>query len=265
MRVCVNGVWQPLKVKRLSQLAPLADQRYVVVVNGFTCDDDVALNGDEQIYIIERGVMPAPDQLDAMMRSRHTPHLHECLKAATVGIAGAGGLGSHVAIALARMGVGRLIIADFDRVEPSNLNRQAYTVADIGEFKVVALARILKSVNPYCTVEAVQLKLDKANVSTIFNLCDVFVEALDNPKYKAVVVESMLVNRTMPIVAASGIAGYATANAIKTTRQLGRLYMVGDGQTAADFDMGLMAPRVMIAAAHQANMVVRLLAGQDEP
>lgn len=265
MRLKVNGVWKVLEVTMLSQVAPLNDECFVVIVNGFTIDSDLQLSDNDQIYIIERGKMPPPDQLDAMMRSRHTPHLHECLKSATVGVAGAGGLGSHVAIALARMGVGKLIIADFDRVEPSNLNRQAYNVDDIGEFKVMAIKRILKSVNPYCAVESIQIKLDKDNVSDIFGMCDVFVEALDSHCYKAEIVESMLINQTMPIVAASGVAGYGTANAIKTKRQLGRVYMVGDGETAADFDIGLMAPRVMIAAAHQANMVVRLLAGQEEP
>jgi sulfur carrier protein ThiS adenylyltransferase len=198
------------------------------------------------------------------MAARHTPGVHARLKQGVVGIAGVGGLGSAVAVALARVGVGRLIIADFDVVEPSNLNRQQYFIDQIGSYKVDALVENLKRINPYITVEAHCVLLDPENIPAIFSGCTIVVEAFDRADMKA-----MLVNRVLEalpqstVVAASGLAGYGPNNSIATRRVSRRLYLAGDAVAEAAPGNGLMAPRVGIAAHHQANQVVRLLLGED--
>jgi len=111
---------------------PAAD---VVILNGAAMSADAPLKEGDEVCLIKRGEAPSVDELEALMASRHTPGVHAKVKAATVGIAGLGGLGSAIAVALARVGVGKLIVADFDVVEPSNLNRQQYFVDQIGMLK----------------------------------------------------------------------------------------------------------------------------------
>ncbi len=126
------------------------------------------------------------------MAARHTPGIHARLKQACVGIAGAGGLGSAVAVALARIGVGRLIIADFDLVEPSNLNRQQYFIDQIGFYKVAALTQNLQRINPYISVEPHQALLGPDNIPQLFAPCSVVVEAFDRADMKAMLVDTVL-------------------------------------------------------------------------
>ena len=194
----------------------------------------------------------------------HTPGVHSRLKGAVVGIAGVGGLGSAVAVALARVGVGRLVIADFDVVEPSNLNRQQYFVDQLGLFKVDALAANLARINPYVTVEAHSALLGPDNIPAIFDGFAIVVEAFDRADMKAMLVDTVL--ERMPratVVAASGLAGFGPNNDIITRRISRRLFLVGDEVSEARPGSGLMAPRVGIAASHQANQVVRIILGED--
>jgi sulfur carrier protein ThiS adenylyltransferase len=176
-----------------------------------------------------------------------------------------GGLGSSVAIALTRVGVGRLILVDFDLVEPSNLNRQQYFSHQIGMPKVEALRENLSKINPYVTLRTYHEKLDKENVERFFKEADVVVEAFDRADQKAMLINA--ISEKMPqkyIVAASGVAGYGDNNEIKTVRFSSRLFIVGDQKTAARPGVGLMAPRVGIAAHHQANTVLRILLGEEK-
>jgi sulfur carrier protein ThiS adenylyltransferase len=199
------------------------------------------------------------------MAARHTPGVHARLKQAVVGVAGAGGLGSTVAVALARIGVGRLVLADFDVVEPSNLNRQQYFIDQIGMFKVTALSENLRRINPYVVVEPHCVMLDPGNIATVFAGCSIIVEAFDRADMKAMLVETVLGQPSgATVVAASGLAGYGPNNAIITRKVSSRLYLVGDGTSEAQPGSGLMAPRVGIAAGQQANQVVRLILGEDE-
>ncbi|MBI5483185.1 MAG: sulfur carrier protein ThiS adenylyltransferase ThiF [Deltaproteobacteria bacterium] len=236
----------------------------VLILNGFPALSETKLNDGDEIYLIRRGEIPTEAELEGLMAARHTPGVHERLKQARIGIAGVGGLGSAVAVALARVGVGKLIIADFDVVEPSNLNRQQYFVDQIGLFKVDALACNLKRINPYVSVETHRVRLDPENIPTIFDRCSVVVEAFDRADMKAMLVDTILA--LMPhttTVAASGLAGYGPNNAISTRKVSKRLYLVGDSISEARPGSGLMAPRVGIAASHQANQVVRLILGED--
>lgn len=181
------------------------------------------------------------------------------LRRSSVGIAGAGGLGSNVAVALARAGVGRLVIADFDRVEPSNLNRQQYFVDQVGERKVEALRENLLAINPYSLYEIHDVRITRRNAVRIFERVDVLVEAFDKAEAKEMLIESSLAKFPgRPVVAASGLAGYGCNRRIHS-RRLGNLYICGDESSQCPKGLSPMAPRVALVAAMQANQVVELL------
>lgn len=236
----------------------------VVILNGAPVAEDYTLQEGDAVVFIRRGEVPRKQELEALMAARHTPGVHAKLKASSVGIAGVGGLGSSVAIALARIGVGRLVLVDFDVVEPSNLNRQQFFVDQIGLPKVDAMCFNLQRINPYVDVRPHQVRLEPTNIGQYFGEVDVLVEAFDRADQKAMLAENY--GRQFPgkpIVTASGLAGHMPANTVQT-RRIGRsLVLVGDGVTAAQPGTGLMAPRVGIAAHHQANAVLRILLGED--
>ncbi|AMV71428.1 sulfur carrier protein ThiS adenylyltransferase ThiF [Desulfuromonas carbonis] len=243
------------------QFKPDAD---LVIRNGFPLEGDQPLAEDDRLVLIRRGEIPAAEELETLLVARHTPGVHARLKKAHVGIAGVGGLGSSIAVALARCGIGRLTIADFDLVEPSNLNRQQYFIDQLGLPKVVALRDNLARINPYVQVATHHLRLTTDNIPTLFAGVDVMVEAFDRAEQKAMLVETFLGKvADKPLVAASGMAGFGPANTIVSRQVGGRLTLVGDGTSAAAPGQGLMAPRVGIAAHHQANAVLRLLLGAD--
>ncbi len=239
------------------EIKPDAD---VLVVNGFPSSPDTLLKEGDEVIFIRRGEIPKAEELEALMASRHTPGVHARLKKATVGIAGLGGLGSAVTIALARVGIGTLILVDFDLVEPSNLNRQHYAVGDIGMAKADAMGRILEEINPYLNIVTHKVVLDRDNIPRIFQNTDIVVECFDRPEAKVMIMQTIaeaLPNAYM--IGASGMAGYGDSNSIQTMKLGEKIFMVGDFVTAAEPGRGLMAPRVGIAAHHQANLVVSLL------
>jgi sulfur carrier protein ThiS adenylyltransferase len=240
---------------------PSAD---VVILNGFPIEGDYPLVDGDRVTLIARGEQPRRDELEALLVARHTPGVHEPLKRACVGIAGCGGLGSHVALSLARVGVGHLILVDPDVVEPSNLNRQHYFVDQIGAYKVDALQETLLRANPFVRVETHRLRLTRENIPFVFAAADVIVEAFDTAEAKVMIIEAVLGQLPgRPLVVGSGMAGYGRSNAIHTRRE-GDLIICGDEVTEARPGRGLMAPRVGIAANHQANAVVEILVGQQE-
>jgi sulfur carrier protein ThiS adenylyltransferase len=237
----------------------------LVILNGFPVSLDTSVADGDEVYLIRRGEVPPRDELEHLLVARHTPRVYERLKNSRVGIAGVGGLGSTVAVALARVGVGELVIADFDVVEPSNLNRQQYFVDQLGRFKVDALTETLHRINPYVTITPHRILLAPDNVPTVFAGCSVLVEAFDRAEMKSMLVDTVITNMVdTVVVAASGLAGYGPNNAITTRRISRRLYLVGDLTSEAQPGNGLMAPRVGIAASHQANQVVRILLGEAD-
>jgi sulfur carrier protein ThiS adenylyltransferase len=236
----------------------------LMIYNGFPVDSDRVLHDGDEIVLIRKGEVPAPEEFECLMMARHTPGVHQKIKKGIVGIAGLGGLGSAVAIALARVGVGTLILVDFDVVEPSNLNRQQYLFHQIGMSKVEALRENLSKINPYVTLRTHRERLDPTNIGAMFGEADVVVEAFDRADQKAMLIN--VVSEKMPekyIVAASGVAGYGDNNEIQTVRFSSKIFIVGDQKTAARPGVGLMAPRVGIAAHHQANLVLRILLGRE--
>ncbi|MEA3362138.1 MAG: sulfur carrier protein ThiS adenylyltransferase ThiF [Thermodesulfobacteriota bacterium] len=236
----------------------------LLIVNGYPASSDQELNDSDHIVMIQRGEQPSAEELEILMMARHTPGVHEKIKQGCVGIAGAGGLGSHVAVALARVGVGQLNIADFDVVEPSNLNRQQYFIDQIGSPKVLALRDNLLRINPGTKVNIHQKRVTPENITELFSEVDILVEAFDAADQKAMLTNYFLSHFPDKfLVAASGVAGYKAANTIQTTKITDHFYLCGDGVTAAEPGCGLMAPRVGIAAHHQANAVLRLLLNQS--
>jgi len=204
------------------------------------------------------------NEIEAQLNVRHTPEVQRQIKKGRIGIAGAGGLGSHVAVALARIGIGKLVVADFDLVEPSNLNRQYYFIDQIGMPKVLALQETIKRINPGVDFRAVHEKITPANLKKHFSSLEIMVEAFDDADQKAMLISHFLREfQQIPIVAASGMAGFGPSNTIVTRKVAKNLYLCGDGVTASQPGQGLMAPRVGIAAHHQANAVLRLLLGEE--
>ena len=237
----------------------------LLVLNGHVGGGDESIAEGDEIALIRRGEIPDADELEKLLVARHTPGVHDRIKTSRVGVAGLGGLGSQVAVSMARMGVGRLVLADFDVVVPSNLNRQQYFVDQIGMRKVEALAATLDRVNPYVRIETHDVELTAQNIPEIFGCCDVLVEAFDRAGEKEMLVNTAL--DRLPdtrVIAASGLAGHGPSENIGVHRVSPRLFVVGDLQTEAQPGVGLMAPRVGVAAHVQANLVLRLLLGEEE-
>jgi sulfur carrier protein ThiS adenylyltransferase len=194
-----------------------------------------------------------------MLIERHGESVHNKLKCATVGIAGLGGLGSNVAFSLARIGIGKLVIADFDIVEPSNLNRQQYFTEQLGRKKTEALTENLLNINPYLNIESHCLKLTSDNIPLIFSGCPIIAECFDKAAQKQIIVETILNKTSAKIIAVSGLGGYGKSNEIVTRKISQRLILIGDGNRGLESGFSLMAPRVAIAAGHQANAIVELI------
>ena len=199
------------------------------------------------------------------LEERHGAERQGRFTKATVAVCGLGGLGSNVAICLARAGVGRLVLIDFDRVDLSNLNRQQYLVSQLGMLKAEALRDALGQIAPYVQVTAHPVRLTDENMGALLGDADVICEAFDQAEQKAMLVNGVL--ETMPdkyLVAASGMAGMASANSIRTRRAGRRFYLCGDGVSDLAKEGTLYAARVMVCAAHQAHMTLRILAGELE-
>ena len=202
--------------------------------------------------------------MDALI-ARHGADLHGRFSSATVAVCGLGGLGSNIAIALARAGIGKLLLIDFDRVDITNLHRQQYKANQIDRYKTEALAENLLEIAPYTEVQTVTKKITEDNFAAMLKDADVICEAFDNAEAKAMLVNGVL--EQLPdryLVAASGMAGMDTPNTIRTRKVMKRFYLCGDETNDVADTIGLVAPRVMLCAAHQAHTVLRILAGEYE-
>ncbi len=265
MEITLNGKPTLTEAKTLHELRREYPNAEVAIINGYQTEEDEALKAGDSVVLIKKGELPPRDALEAMLCARHTPGVHERVKAARVAVAGLGGLGSNIALSLARTGVGCLHLIDFDVVEPSNLNRQQYAIRHLGMPKAEALSAQIAEINPFVRVIAEQIRLTEQNVAQVLAEDGVVCEAFDSPQAKAMLANTLMEKCPQKyIVAASGMAGYGSANAITTRKVMGRLYICGDGQTAAQPGRGLMAPRVAVCAGHQANMALRILLGETD-
>ena len=193
---------------------------------------------------------------------RNVKGIFEKLKKAKVCILGLGGLGSNVAVLLARAGIGYLKLVDFDIVEASNLNRQQYRISHIGLKKTEAMKTIIKEINPFVEVETLDIKVDRKNIYSIIGDIEIVVEAFDSAETKAMTIEELLINKNKIVVSASGMAGLGSANEIVTRKIKDNFYLIGDNYSDYEEYSGIMSTRVMLCAAHQANTVLRLILGE---
>lgn len=195
---------------------------------------------------------------------RHGAARQEKFSRGRVAICGLGGLGSRVAELLTRAGVGYLRLIDFDRLEATNLNRQWYFMEQLGRYKAEALADNLRRITPYAELDVHTVRITEDNLASLLADVDVIVEAFDNATCKAMLVNG--VREQFPrchLVAASGMAGFASANAMRVRRLSENFYLCGDGLSAADAGDGLYGARVNICSAQEALVVLQLLAGES--
>jgi len=281
IEIVLNGAKFKVPVKSLDELKELAlgdkeSEIYkflekfkatkpdIFIVDGFAIKEDSELKDGSNVVFIRRGVMPEREVLRSMIASRNSPELNLALSKAVIGVAGLGGLGSNIALSLARVGVKKLVLADFDVVEPSNLNRQQYFVRHIGLKKTQALKELINDVNPFVEVETHDIFLDEKNVASVFGECEILCEAFDNVAGKAMILnEAGASLKDKKIIGASGMAGYFSSNLIKTIKFAKNVYLCGDLTNEAKIGQGLMAPRVAVCANHEANLVIRLLMGLE--
>ena len=210
-------------------------------------------------------MIPSKKEWTDALIARHGTTLHERFSSATVAICGLGGLGSNIAISLARAGIGKLILIDFDRVDITNLHRQQYKADQIGMHKTEALAENLREINPYIELETHTERITEENVVTLLKDAEIICEAFDDAECKAMLTNTVL--SELPdkyLVDASGMAGMGMTNSIKTRRITSRFYLCGDETSEVSDGIGLVAPRVALCAAHQAQTVLRILAKQFE-
>ena len=189
-------------------------------------------------------------ELERAFDARFPREMKEKFSNARVAVAGLGGLGSNIAVMLARSGIGHLLLVDFDTVDVTNLNRQMYMIPHLGRPKAEALPDILCQINPYLEYESVCVK----------EMYPIVCEAFDKPDQKAMLVRELLGQcpETM-VVSGNGMAGLGDTNDIQTRKMMRRLYVCGDQKTDVGNGIGLIAPRVAACAAHQANKVLQLI------
>jgi sulfur carrier protein ThiS adenylyltransferase len=207
---------------------------------------------------------PTREEMLTALEKRQGAEAVRKLQAATVAVCGLGGLGSNIAISLARAGVGKLILIDFDCVDVTNLHRQQYKACQVGRPKPEALLANLNEIAPYTEYETHFEKVTAENAVPLLAKADVVCEAFDNAEAKAMLVNTVLEN--MPekfLVAGSGMAGFDSGNSITTRKVTKRFYVCGDGKSDVNDGIGLVAPRVMLCAAHQALAVIRLILGLE--
>lgn len=210
-------------------------------------------------------MIPTKEAWENAVSARHGAALQKKISSRTVAVCGLGGLGSNIALALARTGIGKLILIDFDRVDIPNLHRQQYMAHQVGQYKTEALSETLRKINPYLETKVHTVKLTDENTESLLKEAHIICEAFDNAEAKASLVHFVMTR--MPekyIVSASGMAGMGSGNTIKTRKVTRRFYLCGDGESDIDDGIGLMAPRVMLCAAHQALTVLRIIAGEYE-
>ncbi|MBN1234126.1 MAG: sulfur carrier protein ThiS adenylyltransferase ThiF [Candidatus Coatesbacteria bacterium] len=191
--------------------------------------------------------------------AKNPPDSFKILSSSVIGIAGVGGLGSNVAVSLARAGIGKIILCDFDTVQASNLNRQQFRIDQIGKMKVDALKEYLLLISPIVDVVTITNKLNEDNIKLIFKDADIIIEAFDLATEKYMLIEEVIKNFPEKyIISASGLAGYGAFTDLGI-RNFGKLYICGDEKREANEKNGLCAPRVAIVANMQANLAIEIL------
>lgn len=208
--------------------------------------------------------MISKEEWTAALKRRHGAKNQKRFQNATVAVCGLGGLGSNIAILLARAGIGKLILIDYDRVDITNLHRQQYNITQIGKFKTEAIAENLRLINPYMEIETHAIRITEKNAIQLLKKADIVCEAFDSAEEKAMLVN--LVSGKMPdkyLIAASGVAGFGEANDIKTRKITEHFYVCGDFVSDVGDGANLVSSRVAICAAHQGHKVLQILLNEE--
>lgn len=196
------------------------------------------------------------------MNSYLTDEERKKLEEVLIAVIGAGGLGSNCAMHLVRAGVRHLILADFDTVSESNLNRQFFFRDQVGEKKVEALATNLRRIEPGVALTLVSERLDEEGVARLIAPADLVVEAVDKAETKSALI-ALALKAGKKVVAASGMAGWGNSNAMRARRIGDSLVLIGDGEAEVDAELPPQSPRVGIAAAMEANSAIALILGKE--
>jgi len=211
-------------------------------------------------------MMPTKEEMFQALAVRHGEAIQRKFEKASVVVCGLGGLGSNVAIHLARAGVGNIHLIDFDRVDISNLNRQQYFPDQLGQPKASALLETIQRIALYCNVTSQNVRLTEENIPELLSPFDIICECFDKADQKAMLANCVL--ETMPekyYVSASGMAGIGSANTIQTRKVAKRFYLCGDETSDIEKGAGLFSARVAVCAGHEAHMVLRIIAGELNP
>lgn len=204
--------------------------------------------------------IPSREEIEQALELRHTKAVQDKIRKAQVAVCGLGGLGSNIAVSLARCGIGGLHLIDFDRVDLTNLNRQQYTLAQLGKPKPEALKEILLAINPYLDIRTDWVRMTEENIPELLKEEPYICEAFDAPEAKAMLTNGILTHFPEKyLVGASGMAGFGESNRIQTRRIFPHYYLCGDCISDITECGGLMAPRVMLCAAHQANKILEII------
>lgn len=193
----------------------------------------------------------------------------ECLQAASVLVVGLGGLGNPAALYLAAAGVGKLLLADGDCVELSNLQRQiAHSEEDIGKNKAQSAAEAISSLNPLVSTEVVAQTLAAESMLELVAGVDVVVDATDN--YPArFALNRACIARSVPMVSAAAVRSegqVAVFDPVRGGPCYRCLYNESGEQTALGCsDSGVLAPVVGVIGSLQAMEALKLLSGYGEP
>ena len=208
-------------------------------------------------------MIPSREEWINALVERHGKERQKAFLNSTVAICGLGGLGSNIATALTRAGIGRLILIDFDKVDITNLNRQQYKMSQIGMPKTESCLENLRDISPYTEIEIHTIKLTEENIPELLGNADIICEAFDKADQKAMLVNTVL--ETFPdkyMLSGTGMAGFGSANTIQSRKVFGKFYLCGDEKSDVNDGIGLVASRVMVCAAHEAHMVLRILSGE---
>ncbi len=233
------------------------------VQEGKSLPDQLQIEDPEEVKKQMQQIL-SKEELDRAFDARFPKEMQQKFRGARVAIAGLGGLGSNIAVMLARSGIGHLLLVDFDTVDVTNLNRQMYLVPHVGMPKTRAILQILYQVNPYLDYETVQAKVTPENVKELFGGYPIVCEAFDKPDQKAMLVRELLGQcPESTVVSGNGMAGVGDSNGIRTAKFGNRLYVCGDRTTDVGGGVGLTAPRVALCAAHEANKVLQLILQED--
>ena len=266
MQITLNGVAK--EISETVTLGELVEKEGLGfsetrLINGFSKDDATLLLAGDDVLLLEMDKLPTKALYERLWSARYGKDYFEKLQNTKVCICGVGGLGSHIALSLARLGIGKLCLIDKDVVDMTNLGRQSYEVSDLGQPKVFAMKALIERITPLVQVEAIYDELNDTNYDTYLKNYPYVMEAFDSATNKANLTEFILA--TYPdtvLLGASGMSGIGEPNRITTKKVFSNYYLSGDGES--DMGLGLLAPRVMLCAAHQATMLLNLILENKE-